>query len=89
MSVGYVCQCSVGFLGDRCEGKIGDCDTVPCYNEGTCLENRYTAGYTCVCSDMYTGIQCENRLDGCLLQPCQNAGTCLSTESGKTVITPS
>jgi hypothetical protein len=78
-----MCNCTEHFLGDRCEGKITNCQSSPCYSGGTCTENIDTPGYTCKCASGYTGTQCETRLDGCLIAGCNNGGTCTQYNTGK------
>ena len=79
---GYECQCPQGFLGVRCEGKVAECPSGPCQNNGTCIENMDTPGFSCVCPEDYTGDLCESKLDGCLLTGCLNGGSCIQTETG-------
>ena len=34
---GYVCECEMGWTGDRCQIDIDDCVPIPCQNGGTCF----------------------------------------------------
>merc|ERR1719460_2209563 len=36
-----------------------DCDTLNCYDHGTCEDDNSTAGYSCTCDDNYSGDDCE------------------------------
>ena len=35
-----------------------ECESNPCYNEGTCYEGDGTAEYNCSCVTGYSGPQC-------------------------------
>ena len=37
--------------------EIKQCDSKPCQNGGTCVED--TTGYTCTCASGYTGTNCQ------------------------------
>ncbi len=41
----------------RCESEINECDSSPCQNNATCIDEL--DGYQCNCSANYTGIHCE------------------------------
>ena len=43
----YRCDCARGFTGPRCEVSVNECDSSPCLNKGTCLDQR--GGYKCIC----------------------------------------
>lgn len=43
----YRCSCQKGFMGPRCETNINECESYPCKNEGTCLDER--GGFRCLC----------------------------------------
>lgn len=43
----YRCDCAPGFTGTRCEVSVNECDSNPCQNKGTCLDQR--GGYKCIC----------------------------------------
>ena len=69
---------------------IGECSSVPCQNNGTCVDeiNRFS----CNCTSAFTGALCETSrivnqssfffqffyldVDECESGPCQNNGTC-------------
>lgn len=59
----------------RCEMEIDECQSNPCRNGGTCIDQLAT--YECVCPEDYVGRQCEAlRLITCENQPCRNGSTC-------------
>ncbi|XP_063956762.1 fibropellin-1-like isoform X2 [Lytechinus pictus] len=49
------------------------CNSNPCLNEGTCIEELF--GYSCSCVRGYGGTHCEENI-ACNSNPCLNGGTC-------------
>jgi hypothetical protein len=43
----FKCDCASGFTGPRCETNINECQSNPCQNQGTCLDD--TAAFRCIC----------------------------------------
>ncbi|XP_046748553.1 fat-like cadherin-related tumor suppressor homolog isoform X2 [Diprion similis] len=54
---GPICKCH-GFTGERCESDINECDTRPCTNGGTCINE--VGSYRCICPPNMTGLNCGN-----------------------------
>ena len=44
---GYLCFCRPGYYGNHCEKEINECQSSPCRNVGTCLDELN--GYSCKC----------------------------------------
>ena len=63
---GYICTCYSGYMGINCEIDADECLSVPCLNNGTCLENsdpsrpgfdlETAEGYMCECLKGFTGM---------------------------------
>ncbi|XP_048750866.2 fibropellin-1-like [Ostrea edulis] len=74
----YVCSCTSGFSGDRCEVSQTDhCANSPCKNGGTCTSGSTT--FTCQCDGTgYTGDTCEESIstNPCDQHQCLNGATC-------------
>lgn len=45
----YTCVCDDGYTGDDCDTDINECDTDPCYNDGTCEVHSVWVGLITVC----------------------------------------
>ena len=42
---------------------INECSSVPCHNDGTCLDQLN--GYICLCANGYSGTECAGDSNGC------------------------
>jgi len=64
----YLCNCDIGYHGDKCEMNIIDCHNRPCKNNGTCI--YLVNGFQCNCSFGFTGPNCTVNFDDCASEPC-------------------
>ncbi|XP_078486249.1 uncharacterized protein LOC144744812 [Ciona intestinalis] len=56
----FRCHCLAGYSGSHCEEIIPVCDSAPCNNNGTCIENSLNHTlFDCLCVANYTGDFCE------------------------------
>ena len=44
---GYYCICVDGYEGTDCEVEINECESLPCQNGGSCMDDFN--GYSCLC----------------------------------------
>ncbi|KAM7303773.1 hypothetical protein ISCGN_013706 [Ixodes scapularis] len=71
------CVCPSGFAGSLCELDIGECQLMPCRNNGTCTQGP--AGPLCDCQGTgFEGPRCERDVDECLESPCLSGSTCFN-----------
>jgi len=75
----YRCQCRDGWEGEYCS-EMRNCESHPCYNNGTCISLVYPPYTQCRCPTGFTGSQCEVE-DFCARRPCIN-GICTNTGQG-------
>ncbi|XP_048742968.2 fibropellin-1-like [Ostrea edulis] len=64
-SQSYLCSCSPGYQGSRCQFNESECLSAPCQNGAICVDEK--SGFTCRCSMeeeglYYTGRLCETRI---------------------------
>lgn len=64
-------------LGVHCQVNVNDCASMPCRNNGICIDK--VNGFYCNCTDDWMGPTCETAYDICKLNPCQNNASCVST----------
>nr|XP_034326973.1 uncharacterized protein LOC105329357 isoform X6 [Crassostrea gigas] len=75
---GYVCNCTPGYTGSRCDTNVNECASSPCVN-GTCSDR--VNGYVCNCTLGYTGSRCNIDINECSSSPCIS-GTCTDRVNG-------
>ncbi|XP_026689028.1 neurogenic locus Notch protein-like, partial [Diaphorina citri] len=62
------------YTGSNCQTRINECDSSPCGNGATCIDNiKY---YSCHCPYGYTGKHCTEYVDWCSSDPCFNGASC-------------
>lgn len=84
------CCCEMGFTGPACETVLSPCDSRPCVNNGTCVDDPYV-GYRCECIGPFYGDNCEMMvvtLSVCDSSPCLNNGTCVDVNTSYTCQCP-
>lgn len=59
----------------HCETNIDECESDPCQNGATCVDQ--VASYNCQCAPGFRGSECAEEIDECLeLDACANGATC-------------
>ncbi|XP_061173453.1 sushi, von Willebrand factor type A, EGF and pentraxin domain-containing protein 1-like [Saccostrea echinata] len=56
----FVCKCTNGYTGEKCQIKPDFCSGTPCKNFGTCQSNEFN--FTCICPSGYRGERCETKI---------------------------
>lgn len=66
------CMCSPG---QQCETEVNECESDPCFNNGTCTDQLNS--FNCNCPLGFSGVQCEMNINECDPDPCHNGATCI------------
>ncbi|OTF73409.1 EGF-like domain containing protein [Euroglyphus maynei] len=83
----YSCECHAGFTSDHCEININDCESNPCLNSGTCIDE--INAFRCRCPPGFVGELCEVNIDECsMMKPCLNGATCVDRNNDYLCICP-
>ncbi|XP_021706793.1 protein crumbs isoform X1 [Aedes aegypti] len=75
-----VCRCIPGYTGRLCEIEIDECESMPCFNGGRCID--FINDYKCNCTGTgFEGKNCEIDIDECyeLRINCGGRGSCINT----------
>lgn len=70
----YSCICKDGFEGRHCQNDINDCNPLPCFNGGKCVDG--VNWFLCECADGFTGPDCRININECASNPCSFGSTC-------------
>ncbi|XP_067464274.1 protocadherin Fat 3 [Thunnus thynnus] len=76
-SGGFMCSCSAGFTGGRCEIELTSCMPNPCQNGGDC--KPVGSAFFCGCPRGLGGLICDEDVDECDQDECGNGGECVNT----------
>ena len=72
-----------GYTGRLCELQVDECQSQPCYFNGTCTD--LVNGFNCTCLDGFMGQRCEAIIRQCPLKhPCGSNAVCVEHAKGLT-----
>ncbi|XP_075930971.1 protein crumbs homolog 2-like [Petromyzon marinus] len=83
---GFTCRCLPGTTGENCSVNLDECESQPCLNGGSCIDN--IGSFSCECAPGFTGSLCREDVDECLSGPCLNGGTCVDETNGFRCLCP-
>lgn len=77
----FVCRCTEGYAGERCERRQDPCTPNPCGIDGECRRQGYD--FQCTCPSHREGRTCQlERGDACSGTPCRHGGSCRESPDG-------
>ncbi|XP_045895570.1 protocadherin Fat 3 isoform X2 [Micropterus dolomieu] len=76
-SGGFMCSCSAGFTGGRCEIELTSCMPNPCQNDGDC--RPVGSAFLCDCPGGLGGLICDEDVNECDQDECGNGAECVNT----------
>ncbi|KAM4546593.1 protocadherin Fat 3 [Fundulus diaphanus] len=74
---GFMCSCSSGFTGGRCEVELTSCMPNPCQNGGEC--KAVGNAFLCGCPRGLRGLICDEDVNECDQDNCGSRGECVNT----------
>ena len=78
---GFTCLCLYGYTGRLCETDVDECLSIPCQNNGTCVDS--SGNFTCNCTAGFKGKQCSEDVDECEgVQACEATQFCNNSYGG-------
>ncbi|RNA38798.1 neurogenic locus notch-like protein [Brachionus plicatilis] len=81
-SLKFECECFKNYVGTKCHINTLACNSNPCRNNATCIDNINNRTYTCKCmsndnrSSLFYGLNCEKKIDVCQNETCSRNGVC-------------
>lgn len=77
----FICKCTDGYTGQKCDKRQDPCSPNPCQSGGQCRRQGYD--FQCTCPSHREGKYCQlERGDACSSAPCKNGGSCKETQDG-------
>lgn len=77
----FMCRCTDGYTGQKCDKRQDPCAPNPCQSGGQCRRQGYD--FQCICSPHREGKYCQlERGDACSSSPCKNGGSCRESQDG-------
>ena len=61
----------------NCNLQYDACGTMPCQNDGTCVDHAQDHGFDCFCREGWDGDTCTIDIDECESTPCAHGGQCV------------
>lgn len=61
----FSCFCEKGWIGEKCEMEINECNFYFCKNNGMCMD--FDGFYNCICLIGIMGNNCEMNIDECVV----------------------
>lgn len=76
----FSCICRDGWEGRTCTHNTNDCNPLPCYNGGVCVDG--VNWFRCECAPGFAGPDCRINIDECQSSPCAYGATCVDEING-------
>lgn len=77
----YMCKCTDGYTGLKCDKRQDPCSPNPCQSGAQCRRQGYD--FQCICPSHREGKLCNlERGNACSSNPCKNGGSCRESQDG-------